>query len=261
MTEATPSREILLEARGLTKVFGGLRAVNDVGLTVSDGEIVGLIGPNGAGKTTTFDMLSGFSRPTSGSVIWQGRDVTRLSPAARVRLGLVRSFQQSRVFPELTVRDNLRIAAHVAVRGGLFVDLFAFWRSRADDRVIDERVDQVVAEFGIDRLLELRGSELPYGLAKRLSLVMTMASRPRIVLLDEPAAGLNSDEMDLLREDLVRLRDDGVATLFVEHHMELVMGIADEITVLDAGAVISQGTPDTVAADPAVIKAYLGAAS
>ncbi len=251
----------LLEGRGLTKVFGGVRAVNHVDVSVGENQIVGLIGPNGAGKTTLFDMLSGFGRPTEGSVLWQGQDITRLQPAARVKLGLIRSFQQSRVFPELTVHENLQIAGHVSVRGGLFVDVFRPLKSRANDRLIEERVSRIVETFGIGDLLALRGDELSYGVAKRLSLVMTLVADPKMVLLDEPAAGLNGDEIDLLQVDLIRLRTEGVAVLFVEHHMELVMDVSDRLTVLDAGSIIAEGTPDAVASDPVVIEAYLGVSS
>ncbi|HVW43948.1 MAG TPA: branched-chain amino acid ABC transporter ATP-binding protein/permease [Amycolatopsis sp.] len=233
----------LLEISGLTKAFGGVRAVDDVSFTVGSAAVVGVIGPNGAGKTSLFNLVSGFVRPDAGEVRWEGRAITGLPAFERSRRGLVRTFQRPRTFPALTVRENLVIAAE----------------GRPAHPGADP-VEQIVATFGLAELADRPASALSYGDAKRLGVALAVATGARMVLLDEPAAGLNTGDVELLRRDLLELRKAGCSVLLIEHHMELVLDVCDEIVVLDAGRVIAQGTPAEVSAHPDVIDAYLGSA-
>lgn len=222
---------------------------------VHEGEILGLIGPNGAGKTTAFNLVSGFARPDGGVLAWRGRPITRLSPHARARLGLVRTFQQPRVFAELTVRENLVIAAQSHhgrhdVRGS----------GAGESRPVPS-AEQVLAGFEMTGLADTPADQLSYGYAKRLGVAMAVATGSDMLMLDEPAAGLNAADVERLRDDLVRLRDEGRTVWIVEHHMELVMAVCDRVIVLDAGSVIAAGSPDEVMVHPRVLEAYLGGAA
>jgi branched-chain amino acid transport system permease protein len=239
---------VLLEGKGLTKRFGGLTAVGDFSFQVHEGEILGLIGPNGAGKTTAFNLVTGFARPDSGVLTWRSTPITRLSPHARARLGLVRTFQQPRVFPQLSVRENLVIArqSHDGRRH----------RDAGPRRA--PTADEVLTSFDMASLADTAAEQLSYGYSKRLGVAMAVATGSDMLMLDEPAAGLNGGDVDRLREDLVRLRDEGRTVWIVEHHMELVMAVCDRVIVLDAGSVIATGTPDEVMAHPRVLEAYLG---
>jgi branched-chain amino acid transport system ATP-binding protein len=251
---------VLMSGERLSKRYGGVHAVREVDIEILEGELVGLIGPNGAGKTTLFNLLSGFTAPTAGVVRWLGQDVTRWPPAARSQAGMVRTFQQARVFRSLTVRDNLRIACHNVGRSGLLSDLLMGRRSRSAAAAIDRRVDDLIDRFALAPIADLRAQTLSYGQAKRLGVIMGSASSPRLLMLDEPAAGLNNVEVAHLRHDLEQLRGQGVTVLLVEHHMGLVMGVSDRIVVLDSGEKIAMGTPEEVANDDRVIAAYLGVA-
>jgi ABC-type branched-subunit amino acid transport system ATPase component/ABC-type branched-subunit amino acid transport system permease subunit len=247
---------VLLEGQGLTKRFGGLTAVRDFSFQVHEGEILGLIGPNGAGKTTAFNLVSGFARPDGGVLTWRGRPITRLSPHARARLGLVRTFQQPRVFSQLTIRENLVIAAQS--HDGRRHD--GRGRGPGPSRPVPA-VDEVLASFEMTQLADTPADQLAYGYAKRLGVAMAVATGSQMLMLDEPAAGLNGADVDHLRGDLVRLRDEGRTVWIVEHHMELVMAVCDRVLVLDAGSVIAAGAPDEVMAHPRVLEAYLGGAA
>ena len=250
----------LLEVRKLSKRFGGLTAVDGVGFDVEAGQIVGLIGPNGAGKTTVFNLLSGFSPVSGGSVRWDGRDITRLPAAHRVRLGVTRTFQHARAFGGITVRENVRAACYSVVERGSFLgDVLGTVRARRNERIVAERAERILERFGFLQYADRVAGELPYGITKRLGLVIGAATDPRLLMLDEPAAGLNHEEITVLRNDLVELRETGTTVLIVEHHMGLVMQVSDWIVVLDAGRKIAEGPPDVVAADPKVVDAYLGA--
>ena len=231
---------VILEGRDIRKSFGGVNAVRDLSFEVHEGEIFGLIGPNGAGKTTAFNLITGFTRPDGGAVLWKGTNVTRSSPSARARNGLVRTFQQPRNFPRLTVRENMVIAA----------------QSHKGQR---REVDRVLEEFELTSQADLKAGELSYGYSKRLGVAMAAASGAEMLMLDEPAAGLNAADILQLGVDLRRLRDTGCTIWLVEHHIDLITALCDRVLVLDAGVMITTGTPETVTNDPRVIEAYLGA--
>lgn len=236
---------VVLEAEGLNKHFGGVSAADDVTFSLRQGEVLGLIGPNGAGKTTLFNLVSGFARPDSGTVRFLGKDVTRLTPVGRARMGLVRTFQQPRTFADLTVLDNVVIAAEGRRVGA----------ERLDRR---EAVERTLDQFGLTTTAKLPASKLSYGQRKRLGVALAIATGASVIMLDEPAAGLNTSEIEQLEDDLLRFRNDGGTILLVEHHMELVMEICDRVLVLDAGRLIAAGDPEQIASDPVVIEAYLG---
>lgn len=233
-----------LEARGVTVDFAGLRAVDSFDLHLQRGEILGLIGPNGAGKTTVVNVLSGFQRPSAGVVVIDGARVTEQAPARRARLGLARTFQNVRLFAGLTVAQNVEAAA------------LAIGAKRHAAR---DLAKALLARFGLSDCAELPAGSLPYGQERRLGLARALATRPRYLLLDEPAAGLNEAESDELWELLSELPEqDGCGVLLIEHDMRLVMRLCHRIQVIDHGQTISIGTPEHVRTDPAVLKAYLG---
>jgi branched-chain amino acid transport system ATP-binding protein len=242
-TEAT-SRIELLEAHGLKVHFGGVHAVDGVDLALRKGEILGLIGPNGAGKTTLVNALSGFQKPTSGKVVLNGRDVTGMSPERLARRGLARTFQSVRLFPGLTVLENVEY-------GGVGVGM----RRPAARRWARELLERLSLADKAD----LYATGLPHGLERRLGLVRALAAKPTFLLLDEPAAGLNEQESDELVASLTLIRDDfSCALVVIEHDMRLIMRLCERIQVLDYGKTISIGTPAEVRSDPAVLTAYLG---
>jgi branched-chain amino acid transport system ATP-binding protein len=248
----------LLETRGLCKTFGGLKAVQNVDLTVGENRIVSVIGPNGAGKTTFFNCLSGVYRPDGGSILLAGRDIAGRAPHQVCRLGMSRTFQNIRLFPEMSVLENVLVAQfqHSAVS-----PLPLFWRTR-HFREQEELCRQEALGFldfvGLAGYAEAVSSNLAYGLQRRLEIARALATKPRLLLLDEPAAGMNPQETVEMVGLISRIRDRGLAIVLIEHHMQVVMSISDEILVLDHGVAIAHGSPDHVRRDPQVIKAYLG---
>ena len=244
--------EVVLRVKGLTKSFKGFTAVNNVNIEVRHGTIHALIGPNGAGKTTVFNLLTKFLSPNAGSILFNGRDITALKPAEVARLGIVRSFQISAVFPNLTVLQNVRIALQ-RFRG----DGFFFWRP---SRVLDELNDRVVAllsEVGLDAQLERKAGELPYGSRRALEIATTLALEPTLVLLDEPTAGLGQEDIGRIAA-LIRRGARDRTTCMVEHNLSVVADLSDRITVLARGEVLADGSYEQVSANPAVIEAYMG---
>lgn len=244
---ASPTEPSVLRVAGVSVRFGGLQALDGVDLEAGAGAVTGLIGPNGAGKTTLFNVICGLERPAAGRVELAGRDVTGLSPHRRARLGLARTFQRLEVFGSLSARDNILAAAE-------------FRKGWARDGSNPQRVtDQIVDRVGLGPVAGTRVDALPTGLARLVELGRALATRPRLLLLDEPGSGLDPAETDVLADLLLGLADDGAAVLLVEHDVELVMRICDPVYVLDFGVIIASGRPREVQADRAVQAAYLGA--
>ncbi len=244
--------DTILETEGLTKEFRGFVAVDDVSLRVREGSIHALIGPNGAGKTTCFNLLTHFLVPTRGSIRFKGRDITGSKPAAIARLGLVRSFQISAVFPHLTVLENVRLALQRA-RGASF----DFWRSEGVLAVYDERARALLDDVGLTDYETALAVELPYGRKRALEIATTLALDPEMMLLDEPTAGMTHEDVERIVALIRRVRQ-GRTILMVEHNLSVVEGLCDTITVLTRGRVLAEGDYATVSANPEVIAAYLG---
>ena len=246
----------LLEARNLTKRFGGLAAVNQVELTVEPGEIVGLIGPNGAGKTTCFNLLSGFIKPTNGSIVFDGDDITGWRPHRITARGLIRTFQHTTLFHEMTALENVLLGLHLSSRLGLRQVLFT-GRVFPPDEVA--RAREVLDLTGLGAHADQLAKNLPHGHQRVLGIAMALAARPRLLMLDEPVTGMNLDESSRVMSLVKEIRDRGTTILLVEHNMRAVMGTCERIVVLNFGQKLTEGTPAEVSTNKDVIQAYLGA--
>ena len=246
--------DTILETEGLTREFGGFVAVNNVALRVREGTIHALIGPNGAGKTTCFNLLTKFLQPTHGTIRFKGRDITRREPAEVARLGLVRSFQISAVFANLTALENVRLALQ-RVRGGSF----DFWRSETVLHAFDGRARALLEDVGLDGYADTPAASLSYGRKRALEIATTLALEPDMMLLDEPTAGMTHEDVDRVVALIRRVRQ-GRTILMVEHNLSVVEGLCDTITVLTRGRVLAEGDYGAVAANPEVVAAYLGTA-
>ncbi|WP_410584290.1 ABC transporter ATP-binding protein [Amycolatopsis sp. lyj-108] len=242
------------EMSGVSVTFGGLVALSDVSLSAAPGRVLGVIGPNGAGKTTLFNVACGFVRPDTGTLTWRGTELRRLRPHHLAGLGIARSLQELGLFDRMTVLENVLVGAGRHAKSGFWTSLLGMTKS---EKALAERAMARLEEFGIADVAHRYPAALPYPVRKRVALARALAAEPDLLLLDEPAGGLSSAEITEVGE-LVRGLTERMSVMLVEHHMDLVMGVCDEIVVLDFGRVIARGTPDEIRADPAVQAAYLG---
>ena len=250
--------EPLLEVGALTRAFGGLVAANAVDFTVHDGEVVGLIGPNGAGKTTVFNMIAGSLVPSSGSLRFRGEDYVGTPAHLMAQRGIARTFQITSLFPTLSVLDNVKLGTHRHKKTGWWGAACFSSAYRREEQEVDDKANAVLEFLGLADKAARIAQNLAYGDQRRLEIAIALAAEPVLLLLDEPAAGMNPDESRRLTETIGRIRDTGVSVLLVEHHMRVVMGICDRIIVLNQGHKIAEGTPAVVANDPMVVSVYLG---
>ena len=249
----------LLEVSNLGIAFGGLQAVSQLDLKIEKGHLYGLIGPNGAGKTTVFNMLTGVYEPTEGNIVLDGNDITGATPEAISKAGIARTLQNIRLFNDMTVLDNVKVGLHNQVVYGMWTGILRLPSFREKEHEMDRRAMKLLKIFDLDAEANYKASQLPYGKQRKLEIARALATNPKLLLLDEPAAGMNPNETEELMNTIHSVRDQfGVAILLIEHDMNFVMGICEEITVLDYGRVIARGDGKTIRNNPKVIAAYLG---
>ncbi|WP_455683122.1 ABC transporter ATP-binding protein [Thomasclavelia sp.] len=249
----------LLEAKGLGVKFGGLKAVDEFNFEIDENQLFGLIGPNGAGKTTVFNLLTGVYQPTSGGIVFSGKSLNKLSPTKITQLGIARTFQNIRLFKKMTVIDNVKVGLHHSQSYSLLTSILHLPNYFKGEDAMNNMAIELLKVFGLEEFAEVKACNLPYGKQRKLEIARALATSPKLLLLDEPAAGMNPTETAELMETIKIVREKfHVAILLIEHDMKLVMGICDKIAVLNFGTVIAFGTPEEIKVNPDVIAAYLG---
>ena len=257
--EQDQGKQPVLDVRNLGIDFGGLAAVKDFNMAIGRTEIAGLIGPNGAGKTTVFNLLTKVYQPTRGTILVDGVDTHNMNTVQVNKAGIARTFQNIRLFDNLTVEDNVKLGLHNHINYGMWSGIFRLPNYWKEEKVAHDRAMELLSIFDMGYLAKYKAGSLPYGAQRRLEIVRALATNPSLLLLDEPAAGMNPSETAELMENIVKIRDTfGIAILLIEHDMNLVMGICEGIAVLNFGQIIAKGTPDEIKNDPVVIEAYLG---
>ena len=259
MNKSMNQEEYVLRGENLGIVFGGLRAVENFSIDIKKGELVGLIGPNGAGKTTAFNLLTGVYKPTFGDIYLQGEKVTKMSPHIRVTKGIARTFQNIRLFKKLSVLDNVKIAFNSNMKYSPFAAIFRFPKFWKEEQEIDKKAKDILEVFHLNNVEEEYACNLPYGKQRKLEIARAIATDPQIILLDEPAAGMNPTETEELMDTIQLVKEKyHVSILLIEHDMKLVMGICERIVVLNYGKIIASGKPSEIQSNKDVITAYLG---
>jgi len=248
----------MLELLGVTKSFGKLLAVNDVKLSIEQGELRGLIGPNGSGKTTLFNLITGFLKPTRGKIMWKGEDITRLQPHTRAERGIVRTFQITTLLQDMTALQNVNIAHHLHLGIGLFQQFLRTKRMRGREKLIEQNALEILEKLGIGSVKDETAGNLPHGHQEALALAIAMASEPELLLLDEPVTGMNPAEKMAMMQKISMLNEGGTTILLVDHDMRAVLGTCRKLTVLNFGHIIAEGTPEEICQNKGVVEAYLG---
>jgi branched-chain amino acid transport system ATP-binding protein len=255
---ATGSKDVVLKVAGVSKRFGGLQALSDVGVTILRGQVYGLIGPNGAGKTTFFNVLTGLYTPDSGTFELAGKPYTPTAVHEVAKAGIARTFQNIRLFAEMTALENVMVGRHVRTKSGLIGAVLRTSAFKAEEKAIAKRAQELLDYVGIGKYADYKARTLSYGDQRRLEIARALATDPQLIALDEPAAGMNATEKVQLRELIDRIRNDNRTILLIEHDVKLVMGLCDRVTVLDYGKPLVTGTPAEVQSNEKVIEAYLG---